>query len=204
MGKDKKTISKESTKETKEDIVVKEDEAPKKVKVPKDSDQSPDSMLKFLKWGTNPTPQSFPTLPKYLYWFRVILATAYGTYMGTLGARGQQAIVVGFGMIFTIPTFYMERISQLDQEDWEASNLMMEGVIPALACFLFTWILFFTAFHAQSGEELLVAMAEAALLKALSSETDGVGGGIIDDAMAAAGGGDEAMGAPAAVGGDEF
>ncbi|GMH73218.1 hypothetical protein TL16_g13237 [Triparma laevis f. inornata] len=54
------------------------------------SDMSPDSFRKFMRYGTYPTPTSFPTLPNYVFNLRLILSTIFGIYLGYLGVTGSK------------------------------------------------------------------------------------------------------------------
>ena len=82
---------------------------------------SPLSMM--FKYGSAPTPTSFPTLPTYVYYVRFVLAVLYGLYLGTLGTHGATPMFVGMGLIFTVPNTYMEKFLKIDNQLWYDSEV---------------------------------------------------------------------------------
>ena len=123
-------------------------------------DMSPDTWRKLFRYGSSPTPSSFPSFMTYLYWFRVLMGAFYGTYLGYLGVFSLQMITISVTMLFTFPTTYMDKILKANLTKWsDKESVNSAGLAHGIALYLFFYIVMFTHFHGVSSEEILLNMA---------------------------------------------
>jgi hypothetical protein len=152
------------------------------------------------------------------------IAFVFGTYLGLMKAHSVSPFFAGFGLLFTMPTVYLERWCKLDGEKWSGEYLL-HSVAPASAVMLFMWTAFYT-YRVENSPEVVAmvnnaAVAYAAKLAGTYTEVGAVGavgavGG--DDVVGAVGavdavdahfgdvlvgGGDASAGGAAGMGGDD-
>ncbi|GMI00225.1 hypothetical protein TrVE_jg8524 [Triparma verrucosa] len=123
------------------------------------SDTSPDSFRKLLKYGTHPTPSSFPSLPSYVYNVRIFISTIFGIYLGYLGVTGSKGFTVGLGVTLTLPTMFLERWCKADNEAWEG-KLSFQGFMPSVGMLVLMWVWVFNLRWGGEGGGEIVEMVK--------------------------------------------
>ena len=142
-------------------------------------DMSPDSLGKFFKYATYATPESFPTLPKYVYYFRVCIGIMYGCLIGWKGVVGARSIMSGGFLLFPLPTTRHDRWQKGNDEKWGA-KLVFEGLVPGIALMLLSWIWIYNALHTTGNEVLDYAIANAKRKGEEYYNAESAGGGDAD------------------------
>lgn len=82
-----------------------------------------------------------------MHWVRQGLGVATGTIFGALRLTGFSAITTFLATAVLLPNAYFASVLGVDEaEVAQVGSLKSEGIMPAFACFLLSWILMYTTF----------------------------------------------------------
>lgn len=82
-----------------------------------------------------------------MHWVRQGLGVATGSMFGILQLTGFTAITSFLATVVLLPNAYFATILEVDEaEVAQVGSLKTEGIMPAFALFLLTWILMYTTF----------------------------------------------------------
>ena len=82
-----------------------------------------------------------------MHWVRQGLGVATGCTFGLLQITGFPAITTFLATAVLLPNAYFASVLGVDEaEVAQVGSLKSEGIMPAFACFLLTWILVYTTF----------------------------------------------------------
>ena len=128
----------------------------------------------FTTFQSSPTSSSFPNLPDYIIWLRIVLGVAYGISLGYReGAstsdevfqpqhiNGAIGILFGLNIITFVPTIYMNFYLNAETDTYK--NLNFAGVTNGIAIMVLVWLTFFTMLHEK--EESVLAEAFTTVIK---------------------------------------
>lgn len=137
-------------------------------------------LSKFFSIGSKPTADTFPELPHVLLWFRALLGTLFGLYMGLSGRQGAVGFVFGVNIVAFIPMAYCQIMLVADIDSYKHS-LQFSGVLNALALALLIWIYCNTWTHAETEATM---RAVAVMVKAAAVGKDSEVNLMVDDGTA--------------------
>ena len=79
-----------------------------------------------------------------IFWFRQLLGLLLGVGAGVLHLTGMY-VIVGFVMgMFTLSQLYAYRVLAATDEDFQNSELQLEGLANSIGIFLLSWIVCFS------------------------------------------------------------
>lgn len=85
-----------------------------------------------------------------VYWLRQIIGLIIGIIWGVLPLKGILGILLFFAVNFAIVYFYFSIFQRVNEEEFGGvSEIMKEGLMTSFATFIVTWIILFSALHAD-------------------------------------------------------
>ena len=96
------------------------------------------NLKKFITFGSAPTKDTFPDLPNYVTWLRLLVALLYGIYIGVSNQYGGLGVFLGISMITFIPLSYIDIYLKGKTSTYE--KLTFAGVPNALAFLTLVWV----------------------------------------------------------------
>ena len=107
------------------------------------------ALAKALDSTTVWSAETFEELPNVLYWLKQVTAIVLGI---VAAAAGDAA--VGYAMLLVVPAFlfvntgisyvYHTKFLTLEEDEFDAKDLVMEGLGPSVSCFFGTWVVLHT------------------------------------------------------------
>ncbi|XP_058460207.1 GEL complex subunit OPTI [Malaya genurostris] len=83
-----------------------------------------------------------------IYWARQIIGILVGIVMGIVPLKGFIALALFAIMNCAIIYFYCTSFQSIDEESYGGMwEIIKEGFMTSFACFLVTWIIFYTGIH---------------------------------------------------------
>ena len=107
---------------------------------------------KALTRGENWNKTTFEKFNEVLFWFRIILGFILGFVWAVVKLEGQIGLISYAACSSLIVFFYYNTYLEVDVQDFGQFALISEGFMPALAIFVLTWSICYTAFYVDNDD----------------------------------------------------
>jgi len=132
---------------------------------------------KYISFRSKPDSTTFPALPEYMTYTRLILAAVYGVNLAMRKIEGGLGVVAGVLFLYFVPITYVEQFLAADVDSYK--NLKAIALPNAIALLLLIWITLFTLWH---GEDVLVQLNSDHLTAGVGAgDQGGLVGGVAED-----------------------
>ena len=110
------------------------------------------NLKQFFTYGSSPTKNSFPELPNYVTWFRLIIATLYALHLGATNQYGGIGLFLGLSIITLFPLSFVDLYLKGKADSYD--KLTFVGVPNSLALLALVWIGIWTLNHPELESNL--------------------------------------------------
>tara|TARA_E500000178_G_C16426647_1_gene489664 strand:- start:73 stop:459 length:387 start_codon:yes stop_codon:yes gene_type:complete len=107
---------------------------------------------KALTRGENWNKTTFEKFPQVLFWLRIVIAFILGLSWAFVKLEGQLGLISYAAASSLIVFLYYNTFLEVDVQDFGQFALISEGFMPALAIFVLTWSIFYTALYVDNDE----------------------------------------------------
>lgn len=79
-----------------------------------------------------------------IFWFKLIIAFVFGSFAGSMGFTGFTVVVIFSSVNFGLVMIFIMRFLEVDEEKYNSTELMMDGLGNSFGLFILTWTFFYT------------------------------------------------------------
>ena len=102
--------------------------------------------------GGNWNTATFKEFPQVLYWLRGCLGLLLGIVWAVLKMEGQIGLISYVAASSLVIFLYYNTYVEADVQDFGQFELITSGFMPALAIFVLTWSILYTALHIDDDD----------------------------------------------------
>ena len=102
--------------------------------------------------GGNWNTATFKEFPQVLYWLRSCLGLIIGIAWAVLKMEGQIGLISYVAASSLVIFLYYNTYVEADVQDFGQFELITSGFMPALAIFVLTWSILYTALHIDDDD----------------------------------------------------
>ena len=115
------------------------------------SEDTKSTLQKAFAFGSEYDKANFKEFGDVVFWLKFLVAFPVGLLCGILPITGLPGLLMYPAVVWLVIKAYTTRLLSVDEEDFPPGQLFMDNFQASYALFLLTWVITYTALHAEGA-----------------------------------------------------